>query len=266
MPVSDLLSRAVLSFASRAPLRDTGGMPDIDRVEAAHAAEPPRPRARERARERVRSEALDIAARQLADVGAAALSVRAVARELGMVSSAIYRYFPSRDALLTALIVDAYTELGETATRAEAAAPRDDYRARFAALAHAVRGWALENRHRYALIYGSPVPGYAAPQDTVAPASMVSLLIASVFQDAVAAGHRPVVTPAMTASADLVEPLKRYFEIDAAGELVMVVIFAFTNLFGTVSFELFGHLDNTTGDADRWFEIVIDELAGRLGL
>lgn len=241
-------------------------MSEIDRVEAAHAAEPPRPRARERARERVRSEALDIAARQLADVGAAALSVRAVARELGMVSSAIYRYFPSRDALLTALIVDAYTELGETATRAEATASRDDYRARIAALAHAVRGWALENRHRYALIYGSPVPGYAAPQDTVAPASMVSLLIASVFQDAVAAGHRPAVTPAMTASADLVEPLKRYFEIDAAGELVMVVIFAFTNLFGTVSFELFGHLNNTTGDADRWFEIVIDELAGRLGL
>jgi AcrR family transcriptional regulator len=186
--------------------------------------------------------------------------------DAAVVSSAIYRYFPSRDALLTALIVDAYTDLGETATRAEGAAPRDDYRARFAALAHAVRGWALENRHRYALIYGSPVPGYAAPQDTVAPASMVSLLIASVFQDAVAAGHLPVVTPAMTASADLVEPLKRYFEIEAAGELVMVVIFAFTNLFGTVSFELFGHLNNTTGDPDRWFEIVIDELAGRLGL
>ena len=130
--------------------------------------------ARERARAELTQEIKQEARRQLAAHGAQGLSLRAVARELGMVSSALYRYFPSRDELLTALIIDAYDALGEAAEAASAGRPAADIRGRLAATCHAVRDWALAHPHEYALIYGSPVPGYQAPQATIAPATRVA--------------------------------------------------------------------------------------------
>ncbi|WP_147796215.1 TetR/AcrR family transcriptional regulator [Cellulomonas sp. Y8] len=146
--------------------------------------------ARARARRELLREITDAARAQLAEVGAAALSVRAVTRELGMAPSAVYRYFPNRDALLTALITEAYTGLADAAERAERGADRADLLGRWLAVHRGVRGWALGHPHEYGLIYGSPVPGYAAPQDTTAPASRVPLLLAAVAVDAWIAGHR----------------------------------------------------------------------------
>ena len=130
----------------------------------------------------------DEARRQLAVEGAPALSLRAVTRALGMASSAIYRYFPSRDDLLTALIVDAYDAVGAAAEEADARCGRDDFGARWRAVGLAVRDWALANPHEYALVYGSPVPGYRAPEDTVAPASRVTLVMAEIIDSAARAG------------------------------------------------------------------------------
>src|SRR6185437_16774203 len=120
--------------------------------------------ARERARAQLTREIKEEARRQLAAGGAQQLSLRAVARELGMVSSALYRYFPSRDELLTALIIDAYDALAAAAEAASAEPP--DARGRWRAACGAVRNWARAHPHEYALIYGSPVPGYQAPQAT----------------------------------------------------------------------------------------------------
>ena len=98
---------------------------------------------RARVRAELTREIADVARRHLASAGAAALSLRAVARELGMASSAVYRYFPSRDDLLTALIVDAYDALGDAAeARRAPAAARDDLRGRWRAACRAVREWA----------------------------------------------------------------------------------------------------------------------------
>jgi AcrR family transcriptional regulator len=130
--------------------------------------------ARERARASLTSDIKESARRQLAGTGADGLSLRAVARDLGMVSSAIYRYFPSRDDLLTALIIDSYDAVGAVAEQA-AAAQELTRRERWIAACHAVRGWALAHPHEYALIYGSPVPGYRAPDATIGPASRVPL-------------------------------------------------------------------------------------------
>ena len=116
--------------------------------------------ARERVREELTREIAEIARSQLATEGAAGLSLRAVAREMGMVSSAIYRYFPSRDDLLTALIIDGYNAIGLAAEQADAACPPGDYTERWLAICRAVRDWALAHPHEYALVYGSPVPGY----------------------------------------------------------------------------------------------------------
>src|SRR6266568_4903490 len=138
-------------------------------------------------RARVRAEMIDeikdAARRQLATEGAN-LSLRAIARELGMVSSALYRYFASRDDLLTALIIDAYNAIGEVGERADAAiADRLDLTYRWLTVGHAWRDWALANPAEYALILGSPVPGYAAPEDTVGPASRRFLVIAAIIRD-----------------------------------------------------------------------------------
>jgi AcrR family transcriptional regulator len=109
-----------------------------------------------------------------------------------MASSALYRYFGSRDELLTRLIVDAYDSLGAAAEASEAAVDRDDLAGRFAAVCQAVRTWALANPNEYALIYGSPVPGYVAPAATVGPATRVSALLMWIIIDAAArAGSRP---------------------------------------------------------------------------
>ena len=121
--------------------------------------------------EELTREIKDVARRQLGEHGSAGLSLRAVARELGMVSSAVYRYFPSRDELLTALIIDAYQAIADAAEHSESRVRRGDLAGRWLATARAMRRWAVEHPQEYALIFGSPVPGYQAPQDTIDPAA-----------------------------------------------------------------------------------------------
>ncbi|MGH3408691.1 MAG: TetR/AcrR family transcriptional regulator, partial [Streptosporangiaceae bacterium] len=160
--------------------------------------------ARERARAQLTREIKEEARRQVAAGGAQQLSLRAVARELGMVSSALYRYYPSRDELLTALIIDAYDSLGAAAEAAVtdsavadsavadsavadsavADAARSSVRERWRACCRAVRDWARARPHEYALIYGSPVPGYEAPPQTVAPAARVPVALGGLLAEA----------------------------------------------------------------------------------
>src|SRR5262245_424878 len=111
---------------------------------------------RARVRAEMTEEIKQSARQQLAADGAN-LSLRAIARDLGMVSSALYRYFASRDDLLTALIIDAYNALGEATEQGEARVPREDLAGRWLAAGHAIRDWAVAHPHEYALIYGSPV-------------------------------------------------------------------------------------------------------------
>src|SRR5580698_7394444 len=112
--------------------------------------------ARQRVRAAMSADIVAEARRQLALEGAAALSLRAVARQLGMASSAMYRYFPSRDELLTALIVEGYEALGEVAEQAATAGGGPARR--FRTVCRAIRRWALDHPHEYALLYGSPIP------------------------------------------------------------------------------------------------------------
>lgn len=150
---------------------------------------------RARARRELVQRITDTARRQLAEVGAAGLSVRAVTRELGMAPSAVYRYFPSRDALLTTLIVEAFQGVADAALGAERAVARGDLAGRWTAVYRAVRDWGLARPHEYALIYGSPVPGYVAPEETAEPAARVPLLLAGIACEAwvatVGAGDGP---------------------------------------------------------------------------
>ncbi|SOD94372.1 TetR/AcrR family transcriptional regulator [Blastococcus haudaquaticus] len=223
------------------------------------------PTARERVRAEITAEITDAARRQLAEVGAAALSLRAVAREVGMVSSAVYRYFPSRDELLTRLIIDGYDALGAAAETADdpGAPPRE----RWLAVCRAVRAWALAHPHEYALLYGSPVPGYSAPRDTVPAASRVGIVLGRILGDAARAGTLPTAAgerdPALI-SDDAVAILGG--EHPALDETVRVrALMAWSALFGTLSFELFGHFVGSVEDGDRYFDRVTTDLAVLIG-
>jgi AcrR family transcriptional regulator len=208
------------------------------------------------------------ARRHLAADGAN-LSLRAVSRDLGMVSSAIYRYFASRDELLTALIIDAYNSIGEAAETADAAVTdRGDVGGRWTAVAHGLRAWALAHPPEYALIFGSPVPGYAAPADTIGPATRTTLVLGGILTDARAAGL-------ITGDADARLPDDLRAELrqvaDALGahvdESVMARgMIAWTHLFGALSFELFGQLNNVIEARDAWFGHQVRAMAAFMGL
>src|SRR5205823_3481662 len=208
--------------------------------------------ARERTRAEITRQILDAARRHLATEGASGLSLRAIARELGASSSAVYRYVASRDELLTRLIVAAYDALGAAAEAAEAAeadVARTDLVGRWSAVCGAVRDWALANPNEYALIYGTPVPGYTAPPATIAPAARVSSVLLGILADA---AGRP--TPAI-AEDDLppdgrkaLAPARSIVGPEVPDALLQRGLMAWAALFGTVSFELFGQLHGIVGE------------------
>jgi AcrR family transcriptional regulator len=214
----------------------------------------------------------DEARRQLAQEGASSLSLRAIARQLGMVSSGIYRYFKSRDQLLTALIVDAYEALGSAAEAADGRCERADYAGRWSACCHAVRDWALAHPHEYALIYGSPVPGYHAPEETNPPASRVVMVLVAVVHDAAASRQlrRPFVaelSPSLTRGA-----AAEAARLEARGlsgvpdDAIIRSLAAWTQLFGAVNFEVFGRVTDIVEDVDAVFDQSVRDMSAFVGI
>jgi len=224
--------------------------------------------ARERARAELTDQIKAAARRQLATDGAERLSLRAVSRELGMVSSALYRYFPSRDDLLTELIIDAYNALGAAAE--SAAAAKDDAHPRdvWLTVCRAVREWARAHPHEYALIYGSPVTGYKAPQTTVQPASRVPILMLGIVKRAWALGWLAPLDNAPEPTGRLAEQVDVLAEL-APGvprKVLLRVAIMWTQLFGMISFELFGQLVGTMDPADDFFTEASQQMATFIGL
>lgn len=220
--------------------------------------------ARARHRE-VQTEAIKATARELiAEGGVNALSLREVARRRGLVSSALFRYFASRDDLLTALILDAYNDLGAAVERAEARVERDQVRERWRATCRAVRRWSRRHPHEYGLIYGTPVPEYSAPIETIAAATRVPEVMGRILADDRAAKRR--------SSRRAAPPT--FLEVEAIAAVMPGVspadfplaLLAWSHVFGHVSFELFGHFVGSIRDADAAFDDVIERLADLLGL
>ncbi len=209
---------------------------------------------REQSRARTTAAILRAAREEIAAHGGGGLSMRAVAREVGMVSSAVYRYFPTREALLTAMILESYE--GLAAVLGEVRARRADLR--WKALGHALRTWATERPHEFQLIYGTPVPGYVAPPETIPAAAAV----AAPFLDVAKGAHvppfaKPALARQMTDIADLGE---------ATGEAAAAVIAELGALIGIVTLELGGHLVGSADPADRLFAALLERQVATLGL
>jgi AcrR family transcriptional regulator len=196
----------------------------------------------------------------MAEKGASGLSLREVARDMGVVSSALYRYFATRDELLTALIVDAYNDLGSFAERAALRVPRNEPRRRFHAATAAIRKWAKANPNEYALLYGSPVPGYEAPPFTVEPAARVALVLGAIVADAwddAGAGEA-------LDSSDMKGVLEQGLDdvMPSVPETVRArSLMVWSLIFGCISFEIFGHYKGTVRNANRFFVFTVDEAA-----
>ncbi|WP_189317243.1 TetR/AcrR family transcriptional regulator [Streptomyces brasiliensis] len=214
------------------------------------------PSPRDRYRAQVRAEIKEHAWEQIASAGASALSLNAIARRMGMTGPALYRYFGSRDELITELVMDAYRSLADT-FRAAAADGAD-----LAGLAHAMRRWALGDPQRYFLIYGTPVPGYHAPDDATAIAAeiMATLLDAC-------AGIPETADLPQAAETALDAHLAEHRQWDgghrAPAPVLRRALTFWTRLHGVLSLELAGHFTGMGFDAAQLFSAEVDGLAGR---
>ncbi|HEX4721224.1 MAG TPA: TetR/AcrR family transcriptional regulator [Pseudonocardiaceae bacterium] len=189
---------------------------------------------RERYRQQVRDEIKGHAWTQIADTGASALSLNAIAKLMGMSGPALYRYFANRDELITELVLDAYRDLAEVTRAAAAAAAPDD---RLGELATAIRRWALANPHRYLLIYGTPVPGYAAPPEATTIAGSVMALLVTAYTRLTT---HPTRSPAQRVLEDHLAGHQGWAG-DAAPAVAHAALTFWTRVHGVLSLELAGH-------------------------
>ncbi len=206
----------------------------------------PAPTRRARQRAAAIGEIKALARRQLAEQGPGALSLRAIAREMGTASSALYRYFPSQGDLVTALCVEAYDSLAGALTAARDARPPGDHAGRWAAVCRAYRRWSLENPSDFALIFGTPLPGYHAPEEVTAAAAGRSLGVAAgVFTAAVRAGAADpgrAQIPAGLKTGALWGALAGDSVLATEPALAGIVLSAWASLLGYLVAEIFGSL------------------------
>jgi AcrR family transcriptional regulator len=221
------------------------------------------------------AEILAVAGEHIARDGAAALSLRSLARDLGMAPSALYRYFDGRDALLSALILGAYealaTEAEKAADQAEVAAGRgaDGDAERWLSVPRSLRAWALAHPHQWGLIFGTPVPGYQAPENTVEPYARVAAALVRPLVAAYAAGRLHMDDPPRQISEALraaVEPVSEGLLPGMPVEKVVLALQAWTTIVGTISLEVFGHWRNTVWEPELLFASAMAQVAEAIGL
>lgn len=197
--------------------------------------------------------------KQVAEYGAPTLSLRAIARALKITAPAIYNYFPSRDDLVTALIIDAYTSLGDSQLAARDAVPAEDLLGRMFATGVAYRKWAITYPQRYQLIFGTPIPGYQATIERVMPAGARSLgALVSVVEALRAAGRLRVDSfPRVSSNYKIQFKVWKKYGGEADILSLSVAILIWCRVHGIVSLEIAGDLPpfGAKGDALYMYEM-----------
>jgi AcrR family transcriptional regulator len=230
--------------------------------------------ARSPRRERVRQATVDeikaVARAQMAAEGTAGVSLRAIAREMGMTAPALYRYFASRDDLVTALVVDAYDALADAMEAAVDAAGPGRHAERVRAAFGAFRDWGLAHPTEFALIFGSPIPGYVAPETTRPAGQRYTDLLGRLLADAWADGaldpDRIDLRVPDGLSHQLQDLQRRGGFPGAPVPVVAFGLSAWTRLHGLVTLEVFGHLAPAVGDGAALFQQELDAIIRQSGL
>lgn len=223
---------------------------------------------RERIREATFEEIKSIAWRQIAEQGAPALSLRAIAREMGMTAPGLYRYFPSRDDLVTALISEAFDAFSKYLEAARDAVPAAAHAGRFRKVCEAYFHWAVAFPARYTLIFGAPVPGYQMGEAAYPSAQRAFLVLQAVLGEAIAAGkvRRAAAPPSLPP-----ELLARYQELQKIGMpyapiTTHLALTAWGALHGFTALYLYGYLGNFLADqVEGFLHTQIEQLVGLFG-
>lgn len=206
---------------------------------------------RERYRAQVRSEVKQAALDQLAQAGPAGVSIAAIGKQLGASGPAMYRYFKSRDELLTELVIDAYHDLAGALAAAARGVTGQTPRGRLAALGHAYRVWALAQPHRYRLLFGPPLPGYDAHAKRLVDASWAGMdLLLHVLDESRCHGAEATPQPLASQLAAWAEP--HHPGVDPATALRAVR--TWSRLHGIVSLEIAGNFASMGINPDQIFE------------
>jgi AcrR family transcriptional regulator len=220
----------------------------------AQTPDPPVGGLRDRFRAQVRSEVKQIAVRQLADGGPQALSINAIGKELGVSGPALYRYFSSRDDLLTELVVDAYHDLATALATATRGTRRLSAPERLRAFAAAYRDWANTEPHRYRLLFAAPLPGYDAQAARLVAASREAMIV---LLDVLAA-----LTPDNGKAGSTDTPLDGQLEHwshsrelpDVSPALALRAVTTWSRLHGLVSLEIEGNFASMGLDPEPLFD------------
>ncbi|HSR82849.1 MAG TPA: TetR/AcrR family transcriptional regulator [Streptosporangiaceae bacterium] len=212
---------------------------------------------RDRYRAQVRAEVKQAALGQLAESGPAGLSVSAIGKELGVSGPALYRYFASRDELLTELVIDAYNDLADALQVAISDVPSQEPRARLEALARGYRSWAVAQPHRYRLLFGPPMPGYDAHARRLVEASQAAMnLLLSVLRDLGNNTSAPLSEPLATQLAAWAQASA----LDGDPAVGLRAILIWSALHGLVSLEIAGNFASMGIDPDEVFEAQLPAL------
>jgi AcrR family transcriptional regulator len=202
------------------------------------------PTRRERVREATFEEIKSVAWKQIAEQGVPALSLRAIARDMGMTAPGLYRYFPSRDDLVTALIIEAFDSFSQTLESARDALPADDHAGRYRAVCEAYFGWAVATPARYTLIFGSPVPGYQMGEAAYPSAQRSFLVLQAVIGEALVVGK---IRPSAGVRPHSKELLARYATLQEFGmpydsTATHLALTTWSTLHGITALYLYGYL------------------------
>ncbi len=225
---------------------------------------------RERLRENTREEIKSIARKHMQEQGTAAISLRAIARDMGLTVTALYRYYPSHDDLVTALIVDAFNALADTMEQADSNQPRERYAERLMAVMLAYREWAMQNSGDFQLIYGNPIPGYHAPSEVTVPAVVRGFrVVVGILAEAMANGELqpnadyqqlpPHVSAYMT---DLIE--RDGYNIPL--QPMYLGVSGWVKMHGMIMLELFHHTPSVIGDPEEFYRFEINNILKSAGL
>ncbi len=206
----------------------------------------------------------------MAQHGTAGLSVRAIARELEMLPSGIYHYYPSLDDLITALIVDNFNALADALAAARDNAAHQTVAEQLTAVLLAYRQWAVEHPVDFQLIYGNPIPGYAAPREvTVPPVIRGFTVIVGLIEHLLQTGEAVPLPPYDTLPPAVAVHIQALIERDGypVSSLALYLgMVGWGQLHGVIMLELFQHLQPVVGDVDAHYRAQVDNLLAMMGI
>lgn len=225
---------------------------------------------RERLRENTREEIKTIARKHMQEQGTAAISLRAIARDMGLTVTALYRYYPSHDELVTALIVDAFNALADAMEQADNSQPREHYAERLMAVMLAYRAWAIQNSANFQLIYGNPIPGYHAPREITVPAVIRGFrVVVGILAEAMANGELQASAEYQQLPPHVSAYMTELIERDGYNIPLQPMYFGvsgWVKMHGMIMLELFQHTPAVVGDPEEFYRFEITNILKTAGL